>query len=211
MGFEIGTVMLVQEDFYAPGRHFVNVIGNIPATYEHISSCKKRGQIDPVVKLLKRVGTPFTYDQEFYIKHGAGELWEEQAPFGYKTGIAVALHLPERRHLVVGFDRQRRLPSNDKSKARLLADLNLAAVFSESAANRLLGPNATRDTSVLLTKREVEVLQWTRAGKTAWEVGMLLQVAERTAVHHICTAMRKLDCTSKHQAVLKALSLGLLR
>ena len=48
-------------------------------------------------------------------------------------------------------------------------------------------------------------------GKTAWEVGNLLGISERTAVLHLQTAMRKLGCVNKHQAVLKALRLGLIR
>jgi DNA-binding CsgD family transcriptional regulator len=47
-------------------------------------------------------------------------------------------------------------------------------------------------------------------GKTAWEVGVLLGVTERTVIQHLQNAMRKLDCNSKHQAVLKALRLGLI-
>jgi DNA-binding CsgD family transcriptional regulator len=47
-------------------------------------------------------------------------------------------------------------------------------------------------------------------GKTAWEVGAIMNIAERTAVLHLQNSMHKLDCVNKHQAVLKALRLGLL-
>ena len=62
-----------------------------------------------------------------------------------------------------------------------------------------------------LTGRELECLRWTMEGKTAWEVGAILGITERTAVLHINNAMHKLNCTNKHQAVLKALRLGLIR
>ena len=61
-----------------------------------------------------------------------------------------------------------------------------------------------------LTPRELEALRWTMDGKTAWEVGGVLGISERTAVLHINNAMHKLGCVSKHQAVLKALRLGLI-
>ena len=61
-----------------------------------------------------------------------------------------------------------------------------------------------------LTPRELEALRWTMEGKTAWEVGQILSITERTAVLHLQNAMRKLGATSKHQAVLKALRLGLI-
>ena len=66
------------------------------------------------------------------------------------------------------------------------------------------------DKSGYRSTREVEVLRWTMEGKTAWEVGKILNIAERTAVLHISNAMRKLECQSKHLAVLKALRLGLI-
>jgi DNA-binding CsgD family transcriptional regulator len=47
-------------------------------------------------------------------------------------------------------------------------------------------------------------------GKTAWEVGQILGISERTAVLHVNNAMHKLDSVNKHQAVLKALRLGLI-
>jgi DNA-binding CsgD family transcriptional regulator len=62
-----------------------------------------------------------------------------------------------------------------------------------------------------LTPRELKTLRWTMEGKTAWEVGALLGISERTAVLHVTNAMHKLGCCSKHQAVLKALRLGLIQ
>lgn len=62
-----------------------------------------------------------------------------------------------------------------------------------------------------LTPRELEALRWTMEGKTAWEVGEILGIAEQTAVRHLTNATRKLDCVHKHHAVVKALRLGLIR
>ena len=59
-----------------------------------------------------------------------------------------------------------------------------------------------------MTPRELETLRWTMEGKTAWEVGNLLGISERTAALHVNNATHKLDCVNKHQAVLKALRLG---
>jgi DNA-binding CsgD family transcriptional regulator len=48
-------------------------------------------------------------------------------------------------------------------------------------------------------------------GKTAWEVGNILGISERTAVLHANNATHKLGSANKHQAVLKALRMGLIR
>jgi len=92
-----------------------------------------------------------------------------------------------------------------------VADLQLFAVHAQEAAQRIMLP-ATRDSGApSLTPREVESLRWTMDGKTAWEVGNILGISERTAVLHVNNAMHKLGCINKHQAVLKALRLGLIR
>ena len=61
-----------------------------------------------------------------------------------------------------------------------------------------------------MTPREVEILRWTREGKTAWGVGAILGVAEATVNFHLRNIFRKLGASSKHQAVLKALKMRLI-
>ena len=61
-----------------------------------------------------------------------------------------------------------------------------------------------------MTQRQVEVLKWTLAGKTRWEVEQILSISIDTVYFHLRLAMRKLDVTSKHEAALKITRLGLL-
>lgn len=94
---------------------------------------------------------------------------------------------------------------------RLVADLQLFAVHVQDAALRILTPALNAPGAPSLTPRELETLRWTMEGKTAWEVGSLLGISERTAALHVNNATHKLGCVNKHQAVLKALRLGLIR
>ena len=89
--------------------------------------------------------------------------------------------------------------------------LQLFAVHAHEAALRILIPAPSAAGAPSLTPRELESLRWTMEGKTAWEVGALLGISERTAVLHVNNAMHKLGCVNKHQAVLRALRLGLIR
>ncbi|MEP7300871.1 MAG: helix-turn-helix transcriptional regulator [Caldimonas sp.] len=61
-----------------------------------------------------------------------------------------------------------------------------------------------------LSPREYECLQWAAEGKTAWETGMILSIAEGSVAKVLASAIHKLDCASKPQAVVKALRLGLI-
>jgi DNA-binding CsgD family transcriptional regulator len=163
-----------------------------------------------VLQHCKRQTVPIIWNQDTYVANGVGDLWEQQAQYGYRTGIAMALHLPEGKHFLLGVDRDRALPTDPNELQRLVADLQLFAVHAQEAAMRLLVPPEFQPERPALTPRELEVLRWTMDGKTAWEVGAVLGISERTAVLHINNAMHKLKCVNKHQAVLKALRLGLI-
>ena len=56
-----------------------------------------------------------------------------------------------------------------------------------------------------LTRREREVLTWIARGKTAWEIGGILEIAKRTVDEHTHSSMRKLGAANRTQAVAIAL------
>ena len=188
---------------------FVNV-HNTPQAYLDAYDDGLASRRDPVMQHCKRGSVPIIWDQDTYVSQGQGEKWEHQARFGYRTGIAMALHMPEGRHFMLGVDRDQPLPEDSQELQRLVADLQLFAVHAQDAALRLLVPPSAQPERPRLTPRELEALRWTMDGKTAWEVGAVLGISERTAVMHVNNAMHKLGCATKHQAVLKALRLGLI-
>jgi len=61
-----------------------------------------------------------------------------------------------------------------------------------------------------LTLRELEVLKWLGAGKSSWDIGLILRIAERTVNFHIKNILLKLDAVNRTQAVAMALRLGVL-
>lgn len=208
MGFDTVTAM-VAVDRPESGPEFVAVHNTPQAylqTFENLSISKR----DPVMQHCKHNTMPIVWRQKTYLDYGAIELWDTIAQYGYRNGIAMALHMPEGRHFMLGVDRDQALPVDSSELTRLVADLQLFAVHAQDTALRVLVPETLRPEQPALTPRELEVLRWTMEGKTAWETGVLLNISERTTVQHLQNAMKKLKCNSKHQAVLKALRLGLI-
>lgn len=186
-------------------------VDNAPEAYRDVMQDPKNGRLDPVMQHCKRSSVPIIWDQQTYVSADAGNVWEAQAQFGFRTGICLALHMPEGRHFLIGVDRDQALPKDRGEVTRMVADLQLFAVHAQDAAMRVLIPERLQPERPKLTPRELDCLRWTMEGKTAWEVGSILGIAERTAVLHVNNAMHKLGCANKHQAVLKALRLGLIR
>jgi LuxR family quorum sensing-dependent transcriptional regulator len=62
-----------------------------------------------------------------------------------------------------------------------------------------------------LSPREREILHWCCAGKSAWEIGQILSIAEGTVKLHRKAAIRKLDASNTTHAITIAISTGELQ
>jgi DNA-binding CsgD family transcriptional regulator len=209
LGFGIISGALVVEQ--GPGRVTTFHLGNTPEAFKSTFASTSIGQRDPVMRRLKRLSAPFVYDQSTYVNEEAADLWDMQAPFGYKTGIAMALHLPGGKHFVMGVDRDQPLPRDDMVLTRMMADLQLLAVHAQDTTVRLLAPHVHGALVVpRLTDRELEILRWTAEGKSSWAVGQILNISEHNVKYHVKRILMKLEVSSRHQAAAKAKSFGLI-
>lgn len=186
-------------------------LSNASTAYQSTFTNATEARRDPVMQRMRRLSVPFVWDQGTYVSEGVPEMWEEQAAYGYRTGVAVALHLPGGLHFLLGVDRPDALPRDSRELTRLMADLQLLAVHAQDAATRLLRPAEPAVEAPRLSQRELEVMQLTMHGKSSWTVGQLLSISEHTVNFHIRNVLKKLDCASKHQAVLKLIGLGQLK
>lgn len=184
--------------------------GNTPEG--HAEAFKDVGETmrDPVFERLMSQPLPVVYNQATYVAAGVGEMWEMQAPYGFKTGIAVKLQLQGEKQFLLGVDREDALPEPGSGLTQMMGELQLLAVHAMTAADRLLGRKVDSIGLPKLTKRELDALSWTAQGKTAWEISVILGMSEKTVNFHLGNVMRKLDVNSKHQAVLKCLAAGVL-
>ena len=182
-------------------------VGNTPSAYLEAFKNAGTSARDPVLRRLKTLSVPVIYNQDLYAREMAGDLWEEQAPYGYRTGISVALHLPGQRHFVLGLDRDAALPKSEMRLMRMLGDLQLLVVHAQETALRLFGKPLS---DITLSPKEQLILRMTMQGKSAKVIGAEIHSAEATINFHLQNVRFKLGVTSKHQAVLKAQSLGLI-
>lgn len=209
LGFDkVGAITIL--DHKNADTEFLSV-DNMPEAYSRAVADPRNGWMDPVMQHCKHRGAPILWDQGTYLAARQIEMWEEQAAFGYRTGICLALHMPGGLHFLLGVDRDQALPKDRAELGRMLSDVQLFAVYAQEAAMRVLLPPREPDPPPRLTPQEIDCLRWTMEGKTLWEAAAILHMAESTVRLHIDNAVRKLSCVNAPQAVLKALRLGLLR
>jgi DNA-binding CsgD family transcriptional regulator len=207
LGFDLVTAIAIVDK---PGKDTgFHCVDNAPAAFDQVLCSVDNGRQDPVMQHCKKSSLPMIWDQDTYIAAGRASKWEEQARYGYRTGICVATHLPAGRHFCIGVDRDQPLPSCLEELARMAASLQLFAAYAQDIALRILPP-AANSKGPQLSSRELECLRWTTEGKTAWEVGQILSISEQTAVRRLNNATHKLGCVNKHQAAVRALRFGLI-
>lgn len=104
---------------------------------------------------------------------------------------------------------------HDTLATELLTKEASAGRFDVDVVHAMLGRNrrkAPRPLAVgpLLTEREVDVLRWISFGASNKVVAQKLGISPSTVRTHVESVFRKLDCSTRAAATLKASQLGLL-
>jgi DNA-binding CsgD family transcriptional regulator len=199
---------------------FSSVAEKIAPSYEEIYRDPLQGKIDPVMQYVKATSVPLAWGQETYRAAGKLAMWEQMADCGYQSGVIVAMHLPDDCHFVYSVDTDQRLPTDSSKVSALVTAAQLVVVHAHAAFEAVGGHDALCDGNAMkcsssvqrvsLSHREVEVLKWTAAGKTAWEVGRILSISDATVNKHLQAAASKWECVSKIQLVANAIRGGLI-
>jgi DNA-binding CsgD family transcriptional regulator len=184
-------------------------VDNAPSGYRSAHSDPQRAKLDPVMQHCRHHSLPIIWDQSTYLNASQMSLWEAQAEFGYRYGIAVALHMPGGRHYMVGVDRDRPLTTDAVELTRLVSSLQLFAVYANESDSQIRRKEAPVN-DPKLTRRELQLLRLTAEGMTAQQAGASLGIGARTAACHLMRATRKLRCMNKLQAAIHAVRLGLV-
>lgn len=132
-------------------------------------------------------------------------LFGEAGEFGLRDGFVTPLHLLDGAVASVSLTASERLDlsPSDAAALRLLSiyycSFGLKLKHEEERAKR-----------VHLTPRQRECLQWARAGKSSWEIGEIIGIAERTVNFHIEEACKRLNVQTRQQAVIEAVVQGII-
>lgn len=60
-----------------------------------------------------------------------------------------------------------------------------------------------------LTEREIEILKWIAAGKSADDIALILSMKKRTVHFHVANAVQKMGVSNKTAAVVQAALSGM--
>ncbi|MDX1580466.1 MAG: LuxR family transcriptional regulator [Alphaproteobacteria bacterium] len=126
------------------------------------------------------------------------QIMSEAEEAGIKYGYTIPVHnrLSNSANLTVCAS-EAELPAESYSATHLMA------VYLYEAGKRIV--RAEQKTKPRLSPRERECLKWVAAGKSDWEIGSILGISQNTAHFYVEGAKRKLEVSTRIQAVVEAL------
>ncbi|OCW57947.1 helix-turn-helix transcriptional regulator [Hoeflea olei] len=147
---------------------------------------------------------PFVWsevDAERAAMDGAARVAGEAAEHGLADGYVVPLFSRDEWLSVMSFGGPDKILLSPRERGAV----NLMAVYASSTIERRQSRHPRR---ARLTGREREVLLWTAAGKSCWDISVILNVSEQTIRFHTAQIRAKLNASNITHAVVRAIQQG---
>ena len=163
---------------------------------------------DPIVRMIPKTLDAIVWrdlSASGQLSSEAQRVFDEASEFGHSDGYVLPQHYNNGAIAATILGAPQAIASNARTRA---ATHILAAYFS-MGVRRLMAPLAAA-AAVHLSNRQRECLQWVRAGKSDWEIGEILGLSEYTVREHIEAARKRLGVKTRTQAVIEAISQGLI-
>ena len=162
-------------------------------------------RFDPVIVKALTTPEPFEWGHGLSPKSFSTaqyELLEEAAQFGIRCGFTVPVHDPRGPIAAVTFATDERRPAFQRCIESNKRVLQLMTIYFHAHARRKLAPERIVN-GVALSPRELECLKWAAQGKSAWEIGQILNISRRTAAFHLDNVKAKFGVRTVCQAVVR--------
>jgi LuxR family transcriptional regulator, quorum-sensing system regulator BjaR1 len=159
---------------------------------------------DAVCQQVYSTMSPFAWHEvepRFSSRDGAFQIAGEAAEHGLADGYIVPVFSRDEWLSALSFGAPNKLKLSQKERGAL----NLMAIYTSSAIERRQQRRPVRGK---LSAREREVLLWTSAGKSCWDVSVILGISEKTVRFHTAQIRAKLNAANTTHAVARALQQG---
>ncbi|MCK1546515.1 LuxR family transcriptional regulator [Bradyrhizobium sp. 179] len=181
------------------------VISTYPANWVAHYVRSHYQQVDPVIVRALQNPEPFQWGRGLSLPNispAQQELLEEASKFGIRFGFTVPIYDRHRPEAALTFACERRNILFDRCVTSNARVLQLTAMFFHAHVRRKLRDETPID-GAQLSPRELECLEWSSRGKSAWEIGRILGISRRTAAFHLDNARAKLGARTICQAVAR--------
>jgi len=200
-----------------PAEIEVVTLSNFPAAYRERYRRERYSRDDPVVRHCVGSLSPRPVGRDAVAPWPGGltilqrRIVDEAAECGMTVGVAIPLRSPGRYPLAgISLSNAMRPTEFKRLWAEWGEVAHLAALYAHTRVQMLLQTRADTGPTVVLSARERECLRWVSRGLSSRNMAARLGLSPKTVDFHVANAMSKLGVATRGQAVLHAVTLGLL-
>jgi LuxR family quorum sensing-dependent transcriptional regulator len=179
---------------------------NVQPEFKHVYSTERLDADDPVLKYCFHTLYPKEWSRILSLQtfsRREQKFIGLSADFSMHDGLAFPVHGPGNDYGILSFSSHQHVSVPDIT---LVAMVNLFAQKLHACIRENFDHYLQKSTAKLAA-REIDILYWCGEGKTAWEIGQILGISERTVETHIQNAKKKLDAVNTVQAIAKAMTI----
>ncbi len=168
-------------------------------------------EIDPIVAHTYRYAIPLIWREDIFDTPERKIFMEEARSHGLGSGLSVPVG--GRPNEEAGLSLANPEISKDalEHSAHVAGTQFVLSSYMHEAIRRLVfAPSPDEGARPRLTPREMQCLRWWVGGKTAVQIGNIMKISVPGVYFHMQNIKQKLGVRSKHQAIARAILLGLV-
>jgi LuxR family quorum-sensing transcriptional regulator LasR len=186
------------------------VQSNYPLKWRERYDAERLAYVDPLVTHCMGSTLPLMWQPEIFRSPAQRAMYEEASTHGLRAGVTFPIHGPNAEFGSLSFAADVAPDAAYlKELTGVLPDLALVRDYAFASGVRFCPP-PTQETAPRLTPRELEVLNWVMVGKSSWEISKITGCSEATVNFHMGNIRQKFNVNTRQQAVVRAISLGLI-
>lgn len=184
---------------------------NYSAAWLNKYAAEKMHHIDPTFAHCLSNSIPQIWSPEIFSSKKQKEMYEEACGYGIRSGVTLPIHGARGELGIVCFASEAKpnRPIQLRSAQRI-PELSCLRDFIFEGSLQFINQTHQTTERIHVTRRELECLKWSATGKSSWEIGYLLNCSEATVNFHFSNIRRKFNTNSRHQAVIRAINLGIV-
>jgi LuxR family quorum-sensing transcriptional regulator LasR len=183
---------------------------NYPPKWRERYEAERFAYVDPVVSHCMASTLPLVWQPELFRSPLQRSLYEEACSHGVRAGVTFPMHGPNGEFGLLSFAVDQQPDAHFVRQVNgMLPQLALIRDYAFASGVRFCPPVAS-EAAPKLTPRELEVLNWVMAGKSSWEISKITGCSEATVNFHMGNIRQKFNVNTRQQAVVRAISLGLI-
>jgi DNA-binding CsgD family transcriptional regulator len=168
--------------------------------------------IDPIVEhcFMHNSNVPLLWSDKVFDTPQRQDFWDDAKGHGVASGISVPVRGANGEVALFSGANPQLTADALGHQVHVAGTMYVLGSYVHEAVRRLVyEPEKMKTERPDLSRRETECLKWWIAGKSAWDIGQIVGLSERTVRFHLDKVKTKLGVRTKTQVISKSLQLKL--